>query len=43
MNEPTKDQSYCEVSEHQACSGYTEGGFGTETCFCICHTEGMFR
>lgn len=35
--EPTPDQSYCDVGRHQACSGYTEDEFDTETCMCPCH------
>lgn len=37
MTEPTLDQSYCEVGQHQFCSGYTIDELDPESCFCSCH------
>lgn len=39
MDEPSKDQSYCDVGQHQACSGYTEDEWDAETCMCNCHDQ----
>lgn len=36
---PTKDQSYCDVDNHQSCTGYTEDESDPETCMCRCHDE----
>lgn len=37
--QPTKDQSWCEVTppQHHHCPGYTEDEQDAETCFCACH------
>lgn len=37
MTAPTVDQSYCDVNEHEHCSGYTEDEGDPETCMCHCH------
>lgn len=37
MSEPTRDQSYCDLGRHLACSGYTEDEGDPETCLCFCH------
>lgn len=36
---PTKDQSYCDVGNHPACSGHTEDQSDPESCMCSCHDE----
>lgn len=36
---PTLDQSYCDLSMHEHCSGYTEDESDPETCMCDCHNE----
>lgn len=36
-DEPTPDQSYCDVGRHQQCSGYTEDEADPESCLCSCH------
>ena len=35
--QPTRDESYCDLDAHDACSGYTEDESDPETCFCLCH------
>lgn len=37
MTQPTRDESYCDVGDHQRCSGYTEDERDPETCMCACH------
>jgi hypothetical protein len=36
---PTKDQSYCDIGQHDRCSGYTEDEMDAESCMCNCHDE----
>lgn len=35
--EPTKDQSHCDLEQHDYCTGYTEDESDPETCTCNCH------
>ena len=37
MIAPTRDQTWCEVGEHDNCSGYTEDESDPESCYCSCH------
>ncbi|HMM95363.1 hypothetical protein [Phycicoccus sp.] len=36
-NEPTLDQSRCDIGDHVRCTGYTEDERDPETCMCSCH------
>lgn len=40
--EPTPDQTYCDLGDHQHCGGYTEDESDPETCMCNCH-DAEFR
>jgi hypothetical protein len=34
----SRDESWCDVGQHQACPGYTQDESDPETCLCECHS-----